>query len=60
MNCLYVCIAWQDFDPADTGYREQAEMLRLLQKLGHRVVVLDADDLLENPGAFRITVGILH
>nr|KAG5696639.1 hypothetical protein BaRGS_034100 [Batillaria attramentaria] len=42
---------WKDFDPAEAGYQELAELCRLVKKLGHKMVVLDADDLLDKPEA---------
>ena len=56
---VYVCMmcaAWESFDSSERGYREQVQMLHLLQQLGHRVVVLDADDLLDNPGTLLFII----
>ena len=51
-----MCAAWESFDSSERGYREQVQMLHLLQQLGHRVVVLDADDLLDNPGTLLFII----
>nr|KAG5696640.1 hypothetical protein BaRGS_034101 [Batillaria attramentaria] len=42
---------WEYFDQAEAGYQEQVELSRLLKKLGHKMVVLDADDLMDRPEA---------
>ena len=57
--CVRVCVAWKPFDPEKTGYREQVQMLRILRELGHRVVVIDADDLMDNSGNFCASVWLL-
>ncbi|KAL8564596.1 hypothetical protein ACOMHN_032152 [Nucella lapillus] len=40
---------WGSFDPSELGFKEQLDMMRLLQENGEKVVVLDADDLMDNP-----------
>ncbi|KAK7483071.1 hypothetical protein BaRGS_00025734 [Batillaria attramentaria] len=43
--------SWTYFDPAEAGYQDLAELSRLVKKLGQKMVVLDADDLLDQPEA---------
>ncbi|KAK7090001.1 hypothetical protein V1264_009865 [Littorina saxatilis] len=38
-----------NYDPRESGYQEQVQIAHVLQQLGHRLVVIDADDLMENP-----------
>ena len=42
------------------GYQGQFDMFRLLQQLGHRLTVLDADDLLDNPGRLLRSLNFFH
>ncbi|XP_076470161.1 uncharacterized protein LOC143300408 [Babylonia areolata] len=41
--------AWGEFDPREFGFKEQVDVLHLLQQQGHRVTVIDADDLMADP-----------
>ncbi|XP_076470879.1 uncharacterized protein LOC143300832 [Babylonia areolata] len=41
--------AWGEFDPKEFGFKEQVDVLHLLQQQGHRVTVIDADDLMADP-----------
>ena len=47
---IIIISGWDDFDPAELSYKEQVTMARLLQENGHKIIVLDAHELLEDPG----------
>lgn len=39
-----------ELHPPKPGYQEMVEMLHLLKQQKHGLVVLDADNLMDNPG----------
>ena len=44
---------WDHFDASEVGFKELFQVYELVTKeLGHEAIVLDADDLLKNPGAY--------
>ena len=46
-------LGWTDFNPEEVSYKEMVELHELLTKtMGLPSLVVDADDLLENPGTF--------
>ena len=46
-------LGWTDFNPEEVSYKEMVELHELFtKKMGLPSLVVDADDLLENPGTF--------
>ena len=48
---LLCVLGWDHFEASEVGFKELYDMYNLVTKdLGQEAIVLDADDLLKNPG----------
>ena len=44
-------VGWSSFDPSEVGFTELYQVYKLVtEELGQPAIVIDADDLLKNPG----------
>ena len=51
VECLFVSVDWDYFDPDEVGFKELYQLFSLAtNQLGQTPVVIDADDLLKQPG----------
>jgi len=53
--CSFALAGWDYFDADEAGFRELYELFSLaVNQLGQQPVVIDADDLLSQPGFYSI------
>jgi len=59
--CLFVLIGWDYFDVDEVGFKELYQLFSLVtNQLGQHPIVIDADDLLRQPGLHLLREKVLY